>query len=142
VGALASAGGGALIVVPRPRVAYVSYDGAEEPLGRSQVLPYLVRLAESYEITLISFEKSAHPSPALRAEIETAGIVWIPLRYHRRPPVLSTVLDVLAGRRALIRLAGSGRPRIVHVRSYVPALIALAARRAMGGKLLFDIRGF
>jgi glycosyltransferase involved in cell wall biosynthesis len=114
----------------------------EEPLGRSQVLAYLVRLAPDHDITLISFEKSAQPSERLREELAGHGITWRPLRYHRRPPVLSTLLDVLAGRRALMRAARAGQPAIVHVRSYVPALIALVARRRTGGKLLFDIRGF
>jgi hypothetical protein len=34
----------------RPRVVYVSYDGMAEPLGRSQVLAYLLRLAETADI--------------------------------------------------------------------------------------------
>jgi glycosyltransferase involved in cell wall biosynthesis len=123
-------------------VFYVSYDGVEEPLGRSQVLAYLTRLAPSYDITLISFEKSRNPSATLRAELERANIAWFPLRYHDRPPVLSTALDVMAGRRALIRAARVGAPAIVHVRSDVPAMMALSVRRATNGHLLFDIRGF
>lgn len=125
----------------RPRVFYLSYDGAQEPLGQSQILPYLQRLAGAYEITLISFEKS-EPAPAVSRQMSRAGIEWRPLRYHRRPPVLSTAFDVLNGTRAMIRAARRGRPAIVHVRSYVPALIALLARARTGGKLLFDIRGF
>ena len=125
-----------------PRVFYVSYDGVEEPLGRSQVLGYLTGLATDYEITLISFEKSAEARDGLRQELAASGIEWRRLRYHRRPPVLSTMLDVVAGRRALTRAARSRRPAIVHVRSDVPALMARSARRATGGALLFDIRGF
>jgi glycosyltransferase involved in cell wall biosynthesis len=125
----------------RPRVFYVSYDGLGEPLGRSQVLAYLTRLAVQYDITLISFEK-AKPSPALQDELEQANVAWYPLRYHPRPPVLSTALDILSGRRALVHAARSGRPAIVHVRSDVPALMAHLARRATNGCLLLDIRGF
>jgi glycosyltransferase involved in cell wall biosynthesis len=126
----------------RPRIFYVSYDGAAEPLGRSQVLPYLVRLARDFEITLISFEKEENERGQLRARLSESGIRWIPLRYHRRPPVFSTIVDLINGRRALIRAARDGAPAIVHVRSYVPALMALLARPVVGGKLLFDIRGF
>ena len=40
------------------RVVYVSYDGALDPLGASQVVPYLLGLAaRGVAITLISFEK-------------------------------------------------------------------------------------
>jgi glycosyltransferase involved in cell wall biosynthesis len=126
----------------RPRVFYVSYDGMGEPLGRSQVLAYLFRLAREYRITLLSFEKPDSDLAALHSELSANGIEWRPLRYHRRPPVLSTVFDVWAGRRAMRSAARRGPPAIVHVRSYVPALIAMTARGATGGSLLFDIRGF
>ncbi len=126
----------------RPRIVYVSYDGVQEPLGRSQVLGYLSRLAVAHDITLISFEKPDYDAAKLGRELDGFGIAWHPLSYHRRPPVLSTLLDVLAGTWTLIRLSRGSRPAVVHVRSYVPALIALLARRWTGGKLLFDIRGF
>jgi len=127
----------------RPRVVYLTYDGIEEPLGRSQVLPYLYRLAGDFMITLISFEKTAQPNVNLCRTLEEVGIDWQRLRYHKRPPVLSTLLDVLAGRRALVRASRrAGGPTTVHVRSYVPALIALLARRRLRARLLFDIRGF
>lgn len=127
----------------RPRVFYVSYDGIEEPLGASQVLAYLRRLSTDFQITLISFEKSRRPSASLRAELETLCIEWHPLRYHRRPPVLSTMLDVFRGRRELARAARRyGAPDIVHVRSYVAALMATLIRRRIGGEFVFDMRGF
>jgi len=127
----------------RLRVFYVSYDGVGEPLGRSQVLSYLTRLAGDHEITLFSFEKQDADRSALAAELAAHGIAWRSLSYHKRPPVLSTLLDVLTGVRALAAASrAGGRPDIVHVRSYVPALIAMWARRFTGGKLLFDIRGF
>jgi glycosyltransferase involved in cell wall biosynthesis len=113
-----------------------------EPLGRSQVLSYLTRLAGRYEITLISFEKPGDGRRELAAELAEAGIRWVPLAYHRRPPVISTARDVLAGRRALLRELRRDSVAIVHVRSYVPALIATAAGVRGRSRLLFDIRGF
>ena len=126
----------------RPHVVYVSYDGIAEPLGRSQVLAYLRRLAADFRITLISFEKDDLSTGALRAELAGLGIEWVPLPYHARPPVLGTALDVLRGQRALARIARRERPDVVHVRSDVPALIAHLARRRTGAPMLFDIRGF
>lgn len=126
----------------RPRVFYVSYDGMGEPLGRSQVLAYLFRLAPDHDITLFSFEKPDCDRVALTEELRSHGIDWRPLRYHKRPPVVSTLLDAAQGWWALVRAARQQRPAIVHVRSYVPALIALWARRWTTDRLLFDIRGF
>jgi glycosyltransferase involved in cell wall biosynthesis len=122
----------------------VSYDGACEPLGRSQVVAYLLRLARDCDITLISFEKDQASRDDMARLLGAAGVRWRPMRYHKRPPVLSTLLDVLAGARAVRSACADGGADIVHVRSYVPALIALvaASRKRPRWKLLFDIRGF
>lgn len=127
----------------RPRVVYVSYDGAGEPLGRSQVVAYLTRLARDCEITLISFEKDGAGRDETAALLGAAGIEWVPCTYHRRPPVLSTVWDVIVGAAAVRRCVRGQQAELVHVRSYVPALMALLARwRGPPSRLLFDIRGF
>ena len=120
---------------------YVSYDGASEPLGRSQVVAYLERLAADFLITLISFEKIP-PPPDLREHLRAAGIRWRPLRYHRRPAVASTAWDVAVGARAIGQELRR-RPRsILHTRSYVATEMALRSPRARNAPLLFDIRGF
>lgn len=124
------------------RIFYLSYDGMGEPLGRSQVLAYLFRLAREFEVVLVSFEKPDADHAALHAELASHGIDWHPLSYHKRPPVLSTILDVAAGVRELWRVSRAVKPDIVHVRSYVPALIAMLGRPATGGRFVFDIRGF
>lgn len=127
---------------PRPRVLYISYDGASEPLGRSQVVAYLVRLAQSCEVTLISFEKAQDDPAETRDLLAAAGVRWIPLRYHRRPAVLSTAWDILRGAASAGWIARRQRTQIVHVRSYVPAVMALLSARRRSWSLLFDIRGF
>ncbi len=44
--------------VKNQNVLYISYDGMTDPLGQSQVLPYLIGLSEQgYAFDLISFEK-------------------------------------------------------------------------------------
>jgi len=128
---------------PVPRVLYLSYDGALEPLGQSQVVAYLERLAATAHITLVSFEKPADLADrprvdAMRARLQAAGVTWVPRRYHKRPPVLSTIYDVFVGSRVARAIPAD----IVHVRGYVPALIGLRAKRASGARLLFDMRGF
>jgi glycosyltransferase involved in cell wall biosynthesis len=126
-----------------PAVVYISYDGASEPLGRSQVISYLRLLAKHADITLVSFEKPGGARDPLTAQLlADAGIHWRPLEYHKRPPVLSTLWDVAAGVR-VVRAELRRRPvDIVHVRSYVPALIAVLSGRRRRWSLLFDIRGF
>lgn len=128
-------------------VLYISYDGMLEPLGQSQVLAYLERLAPGRRIHLLSFEKAedwadAPRREALRARIHAAGIVWHPRRYHKRPSALATAWDVMVGVVAGLWLAWRHRLSIVHARSYVPALMALVLKRLAGLRFLFDMRGF
>ena len=74
--------------------------------------------------------------------LQAAGIAWIPLRYHRRPPVLSTAWDIARGAAVARWVARRKRVQIVHVRSYVAGAIALVAAGKRSWKFLFDIRGF
>jgi len=129
------------------RVLYVSYDGMAEPLGQSQVIAYLERLADENEFHIVSFEKPAdlddpEKMAAVCARLSKSGIGWTPMRYHSRPSAPATAYDILRGQAAVLALVRRLRAHIIHVRSYVPALMALPARRLIGTKLLFDIRGF
>lgn len=129
-----------------PAALYLSYDGMTDPLGQSQVIPYLVGLArEGYRIHLVSFEKPERFG-AGRARIAgllaTAGIEWHPLPYTRRPPVLSTVRDVARMRRLAERLHARHRFELVHCRSYIAALAGLALKERHGVRFVFDMRGF
>lgn len=129
------------------KILYISYDGLLEPLGQSQVLQYLKKLADRYAITIISYEKAhdwqhlAHRQQ-IQQETQQAGIRWIPLRYHKAPSVLATSYDLLLG-----ILVGSywiirESIPIVHARSYVPAVIALTFQKIFRCRFIFDMRGF
>ena len=128
-------------------VLYLSYDGMLEPLGQSQVLAYLNRLAANWRIHLISFEKpedwmNVAAREQLAQDIANAGIVWHPLRYHKRPSVLATVWDIFCGIIVGLWLVVRHRLLIVHARSYVPSVMALTLKRLTGVKYIFDMRGF
>lgn len=130
---------------PGSAILYLTYDGLTDPLGQSQVLPYLERLAaEGYRVTVVSFEKPAArgAEPAVRQRLAAAGIGWIPRRYTKRPPVISTVLDILEMRRVARRAARRLDAVAAHCRSYLPAMVGHHLRRAMGLALVFDMRGF
>lgn len=130
----------------RPAVLYVSYDGMLEPLGQSQVIAYLEGLADRYRFHLLSFEKPADWADLARRtrvaeRLRRAGIRWHPLTYHKAPSVPATLFDIAHGTARALAIAARHRVRIVHARSYIPALIARAVKRACGAKLLFDMRG-
>ena len=125
---------------------YLSYDGMCDPLGGSQVLPYLFGLAEQgHKIDLISFEKPER-SKAERALVArtcaAAGIRWHPLRYHKHPPVVSSIFDVWRMQRLAERLHEERNFDLLHCRSYLAAIVGLAMKRRHGIPFVFDMRGF
>lgn len=131
------------------RVLYISYNGMLDPLGQSQVLPYLRELSGAgAEFTLLSYEREAAYAPAgiercerLRRELAGQGIEWHRLRYHSRPSLPATVYDVLAGVRYGEKLVRQKRIELVHARSHIAATIALALKKRFHLKMIFDVRG-
>ena len=129
-------------------VLYVSYDGALDPLGQSQVIPYLEGLSRrGWRFTLLSFEKPARFAEAtarraLGDRLAESAIRWRPLSYTKRPPLLSTAFDLARGVRAALRIAAERPLALVHARSYPSAVIAQAVARRAGVPWIFDMRGF
>src|SRR5690348_16708538 len=117
----------------RLHVLYISYDGLLEPLGYSQVFQYLRLLASDFRFTLITFEKPSDLADQdrrsqMQVRVANAGIEWIPLRYHKRPTILATAFDIAAGIYVALQCLITRRIEIVHARSYVAAVIALALK--------------
>jgi glycosyltransferase involved in cell wall biosynthesis len=131
-----------------PRVLYLVYWGALEPLGRALILPAVKRLAAlGAEVTLITYEKPA--DVARRDEVERVGkaledadVRWLPLRYHKRPKVPATTLDIARGVARGIVERLEQRPDIVHARTFVGGLIGLAVARLTGTSLIYHNEGF
>jgi glycosyltransferase involved in cell wall biosynthesis len=132
--------------VKKPHILYLSYDGMTDPLGRSQVLSYLIGLSEKgIRYTLISFEKEGRFEKS-RKEIEQLcarhSISWIPLPYTKSPPVLSTLYDVWVLKRTVKKIYKEDKFDIVHCRSYITSLAGVWLKEQFGVKYIFDMRGF
>lgn len=127
-------------------VLYISYDGMTDPLGQSQVIPYLKGLSQlGYRFTLLSFEKPVRyqkSGKAIEAQLTLAGIEWVPLTYTKRPPIISTIWDLIKLRRKAFALQRTKHFSIVHCRSYISSFVGMALKRNHGVKFLFDMRGF
>lgn len=126
------------------KVLYLSLTGMAEPLGRSQVLEYLMDLSKEHTIYLLSFERRKDFSKLedVRRFTRQHGIVWHHLTYSNRFGVFSTLLQISGALRLASRCIRKHRISIVHARSMIPATIGLFLKKMHGVKLLFDIRGF
>ncbi len=131
------------------RVLYLTYDGLTDPLGRSQVLPYLVglrqRLQEGFRPDVVSFEKAeryAVSGEKLRAMLSAEGIDWHPQKFHTRPPFLSKAYDEWRFFQVASKLSSEKSYAAYHARSYVAGWVAHRLSARTGRPWLFDMRGF
>ncbi|GAA4452835.1 glycosyltransferase family 4 protein [Rurimicrobium arvi] len=116
-----------------------------DPLGQSQVLPYLSGLSQKgYKITLISCEKPERliHKEAIQAICSKYHINWQPLVYTRKPPILSTMKDVRRMKKLAMSLHKKIAFDIVHCRSYIAALVGVYLKQKTGVPFIFDMRGF
>ncbi len=126
---------------------YVTYWSLKDPLCQSQSLPVVRALAHrGRRMAVMTFEQppwTMTPPEARQAELDLAaqGIRWEPLRYHKRPPVVATLFDIVTGVARCLRLAGRERPVLFHGRGTVAAAIAWAAARLTRGRFMNDADG-
>jgi glycosyltransferase involved in cell wall biosynthesis len=128
------------------KVLYVSYDGMTDPLGQSQVIPYLMELTKrGCEIHILSAEKKqvfTARKDYISGLLKASGIFWHPVFYTKKPPVLSTIKDVFKINSTAKKLHREFSFDIVHCRSYIAAFAGLALKKKFNVKFLFDMRGF
>lgn len=128
------------------KILYISYDGMTDMLGQSQVLSYISMLAnKGYVFTLLSAEKKdkfKNDNVEIKKICRQYNITWLPIMYHKNPPVISTIFDMMKMYSKAWKLLRSEKFDIVHCRSYPPAIIGLALKRKYRCKFIFDMRGF
>jgi glycosyltransferase involved in cell wall biosynthesis len=117
-----------------------------DSLGQSQVLPYICGLSKmGFEFDLISFEKpdkfSLHKS-LIEKICREYNINWHPQKYTKKPPVLSTIYDLLKMKRLGNKLNQQKKFDAVHCRSYIPAIVGKSLKLKYHLPFIFDMRGF
>jgi glycosyltransferase involved in cell wall biosynthesis len=128
------------------RILFISYDGMTDPLGQSQVIPYLAGLTKfGYTFTILSCDKPdkyAIHKEYVQKILEPFPIEWVSIPYHKNPPVLSSWYDYRMLRRTAEKLHSKQPFDLVHTRVGIPALVGYWLKRDLGIKFLNDIRGF
>lgn len=126
-------------------VLFISYDGMTDPLGQSQVLPYIIGLSKrGYKFHLMSFEKPdkfRKHRKFIQRLCDENGVVWHPQDYVHKGGALGTVGLVRRMNKVTNYLHAIHHFDILHCRSYIPALVGLRMKRK-GVKFVFDMRGF
>lgn len=128
------------------RALYISHIGMTEPLGQSQVLPYLRGVAASgVNLRIFSFERAGTERDVIeaqRARMAADGLRWDPLVRSSGHGLAVKLKESSVAVLRTLRAAIAERPHVIHARSYLPGAVGdVVATASPGTKLLFDCRG-
>jgi len=130
----------------KEHILFISYDGLTDPLGQSQIIPYLAGMAAyGYRITVLSCEKKQRfkqNKEEIRELLRQFNIAWHPAPFTKQPPILSKFWDLHQLKKTAAGLHRAQGFSMTHCRSYVPAFVGMYLKRKFGVKMLFDMRGF
>lgn len=127
------------------RVLFITYDGLLDPLGGSQILPYLMDIAKHQaSLHILSFEKSdkyTEGANALRNKLTENNISWTPLLFTRRFGKFGKLYDLFRMYAVALKLQLKSKFEIIHCRSYQAMQVGCFLKSISKAKVIFDMRG-
>jgi len=126
------------------RILYITYDGLCDPLGQSQVVPYILSLSDkNIQWTILSYEKEEKENSIteiVNKKLKSADVKWICLTYHNRYSLFSKFFDLSMGVYKVLR--SQDKYDIIHSRGFLGATLGVFLKRLLGAQFVFDMRGF
>ena len=127
------------------KVIYLTKNGLLEPLGQSQILPYIKGLSKDYHVTLITFEKRKdfYDKVLLKEnelECRIHGINWISKLYPNKSKFYNVFLNFLEMLILTYKHARKEEADIIHARSYLPTFVGCLVSSLIKIEVIFDMR--
>ena len=125
---------------------FITYDGLMDPLGKSQIVPYLGSISNSQRIiNVISFEKinniKYQKVKTIERDLLKKNIVWKFSMFSRNFGKLGKIYDLIKMFYISLLLVKKKKIQVVHCRSHIPALVGFLLKKIFNIKLIFDFRG-
>ena len=128
------------------KTLYITFDGLTDPLGQSQILPYLIGIANNgFSINILSCEKEV---PLLKEKqtvlnlISNLPITWQYIIYNEKGNFITRFLYLRKLIAITKKLHTKNNFQLIHCRSYIAALIGLRFKLKYSIPFVFDMRGF
>lgn len=125
---------------------FVSIDGITDPLGQSQILPYLIELSKKgHSIGIASVEKQDNFEKnrvVVKELCNKHKIDWHYVFYDTKIPLYSQYKNYKNLKQIVSKQIQNNSSTVLHCRSYLPALIGLYFKKKANIPFIFDMRGF
>ena len=126
-------------------VIYLTYDGLLDPLGDSQILPYIRKIRPNVSsYTIISFEKDHWRNEDFinkEQELKSYGINWIQVRFSSSQSSYGKIYDLIKMYLVLLNALFFSKIDLIHARGHPAGSVALTFKKIFKFKLVFDFRG-
>jgi glycosyltransferase involved in cell wall biosynthesis len=127
-------------------ILYLTWEGLTEPMGYSQILPFLSNLAKrGIKIHVLSLEDEhmyRKGKKRIKEIVQNDNIKWTAMMYSNKIPVVSFLQNYSKMRTQASKLCRKHTFDIVHCRSYLMASIGFHLKKHYRTKFLFDMRMF
>lgn len=124
---------------------FVSIDGITDPLGQSQILPYLIELTKKgHSVGIASVEKRGNfekNQETVQQLCKQNNITWNYTFYDTKVPIYSQYKNY-KNLKTIVAGQVKNNKTVLHCRSYLPGLIGLYFKKRLGTPFIFDMRGF
>ena len=125
---------------------YITFDGLSDPLGQSQILPYVCGLAsKGYHINILSCEKTdrlEREKEGILKKISELPIHWQCIMYLEEGSAYSRFLYVQRLQAMAKAMIAEKKICLIHCRSYIASLVGLNLKINHNIPFVFDMRGF
>ena len=122
------------------KVFFITYDGLRDPLGQSQILPYIRLISKNVKyIHIISFEKKGQEKH--EKVILPKNVGWTKCNFSPGG-IFSKLIDLISMITKSYFLCKKYKFNILHARSYPSMHVVYLLKKIFKFKSIFDTRGF
>lgn len=132
-------------MISRVHTLFISFDGLTDPLGQSQILPYLIGISRDYAITILSCEKKERylkDSESIAKLLQAHNINWDSIYFEEQSGLKSKFGYIQQLKQKAEKIIRLKSVQLIHCRSYPASLIGLHFKKKFSIPFLFDMRGF
>ena len=122
------------------KVLYFSYDGLLDPLGQSQIVPYVSAIsATGCSLTIVSYEKVERTKEQIKfmeIKLQKIGVNWVRMKF--RAGKLWAIKRFISGTLLIRKLCRDLQPDFVHLR-ICAAVILIMSKKVRFYMILEDL---